>query len=160
LGHDGEVCLPAGSADPWVAAASGLLDGRVATPEAVAALRAAWLDLPGPRTREQVRLLRLLDDAGRASAVRAVLGQLSRPSVARGEVDAFPRAKAIIGDGEAWRAAVDRTTRNLSAPDMFLVPTWQCELRCTYCTIPKQDGRELAQPTAEAAVDFLLSSHA
>jgi hypothetical protein len=41
---------------------------------------------------------------------------------------------------------------------LVVIPTWQCELRCNYCYIPKQDGRVISRATLERAIDLLLSS--
>ena len=68
-------------------------------------------------------------------------------------------ARRVLGSPEAWVPHYHRAARS-GTPRVCIVPTWQCELRCRYCTIKKQSGREMDVATAERSVDLLLSSMA
>jgi hypothetical protein len=41
---------------------------------------------------------------------------------------------------------------------MVAVPTWQCERRCRYCSVPKQDGRVMTTEVLDRVMDLMLSS--
>jgi radical SAM superfamily enzyme YgiQ (UPF0313 family) len=117
-----------------------------------------------PGDREGERLLRRLDDAPRR-LIFELLGEARR--VARqGAAPARPlpdqsrllaQASELLGPPEKWRLALSRHLSEGLAR-LVVIPTWQCELRCTYCYIPKQDGRVMSRATLERSADLLLSS--
>ena len=63
----------------------------------------------------------------------------------------------VLGPRAQWLHQLQRYLSK-ETPRLVVIPTWQCELRCRYCSIPKQDGRVLPLETAFKAVEFLLSS--
>lgn len=166
--------------DAWVAAALPP-DDAIETPTfltderrytaSLDRLRALWLErwraMPdGPERRRGERLLRRLDDAPR----RLVFANLARAQrFARGEADpawpgdaprleeAMATATELLGPVLQWKRAYQRYTSE-EAPRLVVIPTWQCELRCTYCFIPKQDGRVMSVATLERSIDLLLST--
>jgi hypothetical protein len=132
-------------------------------------LREAWTarmeSLPsGPERREGERLARRLDDRQR----RVAFGLLSRARIASRDggrrppgVPTEPAAMAaserILGAPDRWLRAFQRYDSN-EIPRLTVIPTWQCELRCRYCFIPKQDGRVMSTETMERSIDMLLAS--
>ena len=158
--------------DPLVAAAvaAGFLTDAGRYTESLARLSALWARPPGhespdaARRREQVR--RRLDDLPR----RLVFELLSHARMGeRGAVpagwpaapdpeQALATAAAVLGPRKTWARAFQRHTAQ-TTPRLVVIPTWQCELRCSYCWIPKQDGRVMSTETLERSIDFLLSSH-
>ena len=67
-------------------------------------------------------------------------------------------AEGILGDPKNWSLPLKRYAREQHTPRMVVIPTWQCELRCGYCFIPKQDGRVISMRTMERSVDMLIAS--
>jgi Radical SAM superfamily/B12 binding domain len=106
-------------------------------------------------TPEREALLRRLDDRARG----LVFEQLSAASrsAPREEKQALGNAESVLGPKEQWLPAFARFDSQAPAR-LVVIPTWQCELRCTYCYIPKQDGRVMPVSTLERSVDLLLSS--
>lgn len=51
-----------------------------------------------------------------------------------------------------------QTFRSTGTAVLVNVLTWQCEIRCTYCSIPKQSGREMSREVLEQAGELLLSA--
>jgi pyruvate-formate lyase-activating enzyme len=70
---------------------------------------------------------------------------------------AVDRAVAMLGEANRWKRQVRMHTFG-GTRRMVVIPTWQCELRCAYCFIPKQDGRTMTPETVDRAVDFLFST--
>lgn len=106
------------------------------------------------------RLRRRLDDVERTMLFRALAD--ARRSVAeraRQEPRVLELASARLGPPGAWVRAFRRASED-RAPRLVVIPTWQCELRCRYCTIPKQDGRVMSLATLERTIDLLLSTDA
>jgi MoaA/NifB/PqqE/SkfB family radical SAM enzyme len=66
-------------------------------------------------------------------------------------------AEAALGPIATWLPAFQRHTQG-GVTRLVVIPTWQCELRCNYCYIPKQDGRVMTRATLERSIDLLLSS--
>ena len=150
--------LPGGP-DALVAQVIDVAQGPV-TAARVTAVRDAWLTLHPPvSAREPVRLLRLLDDALRVNIVVATHDALGRERRQIQGTVAWERACEALGPEADWLAVWQRSLQSLT-PEVAIIPTWQCELRCVYCTIPKQDGRVMTPEVAEQAVDLLLSSGA
>jgi sulfatase maturation enzyme AslB (radical SAM superfamily) len=148
--------------DPWLVAAG--LDDLVSNERRGAAslerLRARWLALEGSRA-ELERTVRGLDDAPRrlvfqflAAAWRKVDEGFSYPP---DKVRAVDVADALLGERALWMKAFREYTFDY-APRLVVIPTWQCELRCTYCFIPKQDGRVMDRATMERSIDLLLGT--
>lgn len=145
--------------DPWVAA----LDGSFLTDEGryTASLRnlhAAWSERlvhveDRDERRDGERLLREVDDLPR----RLIFEHLSQARRTPGEGGALRDATELLGPSEDWLRAFARYD-SPAPPRLVVIPTWQCELRCTYCYIPKQDGRRMTATTMERSIDFLLSS--
>lgn len=157
--------------DPWVACldASFFTDAALYT-GALVALRQRWLQHhrslpPGPRRDRGQRLLRSLDDRPRrlifsmlADALRDSRGPPERRAdPAGGAAQLLASAERILGPRADWMAALRRYASD-EAPRMVVIPTWQCELRCGYCFIPKQDGRVMQPSTLEDAIELLLAS--
>ena len=72
-----------------------------------------------------------------------------------------PVAMAItertLGETGKWLKAFRQHTYQ-AVRRLVIIPTWQCELRCSYCWIPKQDGREMPLSTIERSVELLLAT--
>jgi sulfatase maturation enzyme AslB (radical SAM superfamily) len=153
-----------------------------ADPWAHAALDAGWLRLDGPPTGLLPRLragllalheatprgligeraLRVLDDATRR-LVFELLRDAWRERAGGWGAEPMPKDEALrlairhLGEEGRWIKAF----RQYSFDDfrrMVLIPTWQCELRCAYCFIPKQDGRVMSMETIDRSVELLLST--
>ena len=153
--------------DPWVRAA---VDTDFFTDEdryigSLTRLSACWTErlqqVENESERAQgERLLRRLDDARR----RLILEYLSdardqsrQPSPAFHQAEAIATATELMGDETHWLRPLSRHT-SLEVPRLVVIPTWQCELRCRYCYIPKQDGRVMSLRTLDRAIDLLLSA--
>ena len=155
--------------DPLVRHAVGegfLTDGR-RYGDSLEALRQVWKglddDLVDPADRElAVRRLddrlrhlvfELLRDARRGARGQGVEGWTHPPS----EAHALETASEVLGESATWLPAFQRFEQE-AVPRLVVIPTWQCELRCRYCYIPKQDHRVMQRRTMERAIDLLLSS--
>ena len=157
--------------DPWVAAAveAGFFTDEERYTGSFEKLRAVWKSrletLPDSEERKQgERLVRQLDDRGRRRCFELL--SLAR-SVERGQTEwrpgipssgaAMDNAATILGPSQRWLKPFSRYAEN-TAPRLVVIPTWQCELRCRYCYIPKQDGRVMTLRTLERSIDMLLAS--
>ena len=116
----------------------------------------------GERARLK-RLLRRLDDRPRRLAF-SVLAAARRaeqtgiwPDGVPPEADAMSSVAKVLGPAARWLRAFSRHDSN-EVPRLTLIPTWQCELRCRYCFIPKQDGRVMSMETVDESIDMLLAS--
>ena len=105
-----------------------------------------------------LRAMREIDDLPR----RILFGWLHTQHV--GATEELPSqdqiialCNALLGSHEDWLVQW-RLGQNEDRARLVAVLTWQCETRCTYCSIPKQDGREMPQQTLEKSIDLLLSS--
>lgn len=125
-------------------------------------LRDHWIaqlpDADEPRRVEA--LVRQLDQAPRRLALDLLKG--AREHDRRGWPDYEPVVDDVLRvarplAGATWKADLKRWCEQ-STPRLVLIPTWQCELRCRYCFIPKQDGRVMSVETAERGIELLLSS--
>lgn len=173
LRYPGKVDVVAASGDRpddlWVAEA---LDAGVLTPDrlytsSLDRLRAVWgARLDGVTDSSEHRagefLVRRLDDAPR----RAIFAALRRawlrvregwPGGPATREAALALSTTLLGDVEAWMKRFRQYTYDATRRVVF-IPTWQCELRCSYCYIPKQDGREMTDDVAERGVDMALST--
>lgn len=116
--------------------------------------------------RARRRLFQLLDLARRST--HAEVGDPEHPA----QLDSSPALRAAVagqadaltklcderlGPTSTWLPAFQRYTMG-GVTRLVVIPTWQCELRCNYCYIPKQDGRVMAEATLDRALDLLLSS--
>ncbi len=136
---------------------AGLRDSLGPAHEVGVAEAAAWGQwLREEAAPEQAEAVRLLDDVARAVAVREALA-FHVPAGRRPEDD--PRWSSVaswVGEGAqwpSWRLSLDA----LDEAEVCFVTTWQCELRCVYCTIPKQDGRVMDDPaTVSRGLDLLF----
>jgi len=79
------------------------------------------------------------------------------PDVLPKETQVLENLGAILGPKDKWLPAFRRFDSN-EVPRLVVIPTWECELRCRYCFIPKQTGREMSWETMKQAIDFLLCS--
>jgi sulfatase maturation enzyme AslB (radical SAM superfamily) len=160
---------PASPADPWVAHAFAgpLLDPAHHHTHTLVKLRASWLErwnqLPeGEERRAGELLLRWLDDAPRRLLFEMLEQSWLRtaPDWPGGALDK-PVAMAItertLGETGKWLKAFRQHTYQ-AVRRLVIIPTWQCELRCSYCWIPKQDGREMPLSTIERSVELLLAT--
>jgi hypothetical protein len=137
-------------------------------------LVAAWSAVPDPDTeyaarlcddRERRRLFELLDLARRVDHVESSASEATRAAASpalmaalRGkEATLRARCDQRLGPTRSWLPAFQRYAQG-GVTRLVVIPTWQCELRCNYCTIPKQDGRVMTERTLTRAVDLLCSS--
>ena len=128
----------------------------------------AWADGRDPEVeyasrlvddRHRRRLFELLDLARRADRSPASRGPGEPLAAAAGiQADALKRrCDEVLGPTETWLPAYQRYAMG-GVTRLVVIPTWQCELRCNYCYIPKQDGRVMDSATLRRAVDLLCSS--
>ncbi len=106
------------------------------------------------------RLLRILDDLPRTMLFRRlaeIRTQNQKSSTKQSEALALRLSSKILGEPESWKLAFQRFI-SLGTQRMVMIPTWQCELRCRYCYIRKQDGRVMPWETAQKSIDLLMSS--
>lgn len=139
-----------------------------------AALQAAWQQAPDEDAeyaarltddRERRRLFELLDLVRRVDHVDHVAADASRPAASpalrtalRGKESTLrARCDQRLGATRRWLPAFQRYAQG-GVTRLVVIPTWQCELRCNYCTIPKQDGRVMTERTLLRAINLLLSS--
>lgn len=154
--------------DPFVDAAvlAGFFtDERryTASLEALAAIvraRRVRAETPADRADGE-RLLRRLDDLPRRLVFEALAEarQAVRrdPAARELEATALESAEAVLGPRTGWLRAFKRHAEE-AAPRLVVIPTWQCELRCAYCWIPKQDGRVMSRETMDRSIELLLGS--
>lgn len=159
---------PAGSADHYVraAAAVGFFTPDACYTASLTALRAIVVEAratdPDPDSKRRAEgVLRRLDDLPR----RLVFGALTEaraaarrePAERDQEALLLESAQAVLGPRSGWLGQLKRFAQQ-GVPRLVVIPTWQCELRCSYCWIPKQDGRVMSRPTLERSIDMLLGS--
>ncbi len=104
-------------------------------------------------------LARVLDDRLRRR-VFEVLDAARRGTQggdSREEVRVRAVAEELLGPTGRWIHAFQRYAQG-GVTRLVVIPTWQCELRCNYCYIPKQDGRVMSRATMDRSLDLLLSS--
>ena len=134
-------------AEPLLAAAAP--QGGMVDVDALRAVRQRWQARPDAASH-----LRRADDLVR----RAVFAALATPT-ARQDVGLMHAARSVLGPAGDWIRGF-RSVAAANPPVLAVVPTWQCELRCRYCTIPKQDGRVMPRKIMDGAIELLLSSDA
>jgi MoaA/NifB/PqqE/SkfB family radical SAM enzyme len=157
--------------DPWVRVAvdQGFFTDEDRYSGSFEKLRTTWIDrLKTLDDSNEVavgeRLIRQLDDRSRRRAfellerAREVEHNPStwRPGIPDSAA-AMNNATAVLGPSQRWLTPFKRYVSQ-SAPRLVVIPTWQCELRCRYCFIPKQDGRVMTHRTLERSIDMLLAS--
>ncbi len=97
--------------------------------------------------------LRCCDDLRRRRVFQLLLAL--QPDSQRIPKDLLRRVDGLLDEG--WRRAYRRAAED--APRrLVVVPTWQCELRCRYCLIPKQDGRVMSERVLERGLGLLMSA--
>jgi sulfatase maturation enzyme AslB (radical SAM superfamily) len=155
---------------PAVSAAieAGALDTEVGPVEMFRRMHDAWARSWSPPAEGEVgdveleRLVRRVDDAGR-HVVFELLKASWRHDTAAWPGRPMDKAAAVevasrwLGEPGRWKAAMRQYTFS-TVRRMVVIPTWQCELRCAYCFIPKQDGRVMSRATMERSVELLLST--
>jgi hypothetical protein len=156
--------------DPLVAAAidSGFFTDTDLYTGSLTALHTLWSgmlkEMPEGALRQRTsRLVRRLDDRPRRVAL-SLLAEARRAEQtgyrAHGvptEARALAAVHSVVGVPGRWLRAFSRHDSN-EVPRLTLIPTWQCELRCSYCFIPKQDGRVMDTSTVDRSLDMLLAS--
>jgi sulfatase maturation enzyme AslB (radical SAM superfamily) len=131
---------------PELRLVADLFPGREVDDAAFAAVHARWR---GPHEA----LARRIDEGprrGRFAALSAARGGPDEPA-------ALAATTAAFGPPAGWLPAF-RQLASTRAPRIVVIPTWQCELRCTYCRIPKQGGKVMSAATMDRALDLLLSA--
>ena len=73
------------------------------------------------------------------------------------EATLISRCREVIGDDKIWLPQYREASSNDRAR-LVVVLTWQCETRCTYCSIPKQSGREMSRDVLNSAIELLSSA--
>jgi len=157
--------------DPWVATAveEGFFTDVDRYAGSFENLRNLWIrDLETMEDVEQAkqgeRLVRQLDDRARRRSFELLKlarqvennQRAWRPGIPDPD-SAMANATAILGPSQRWLLPFKRYVSE-TAPRMVVIPTWQCELRCRYCYIPKQDGRVMTKRTLERSIDMLIAS--
>ncbi len=130
---------------PTVLLTGADLPGEVAAdPSGLAQVAQAWAD--------DAALRRDLDDLERRTHFSWLVS-------ARGgdEGPALAATQAVLGSPSVWGPGFKRYAQ-ARRPRVVVVPTWQCELRCRYCTIPKQGGQVMTPSVLDGALDLLLSA--
>lgn len=130
-------------------------------------LRDHWLEVQASlaedvEIRRGERLLRHLDDIQRVKVFEMLRQAWQRaadgwPCGPLARETALARAEEVLGPNERWIKAFRNYTYAFERR-LVVIPTWQCELRCSYCYIPKQDGRVMSPSTLERSVDMLLGT--
>ena len=64
---------------------------------------------------------------------------------------------AYMGNRQQWLRQFQEY-KNTSQAVVVNVMTWQCEIRCLYCTIPKQDGKVISKEILDQSRELLLSA--
>ena len=158
--------------DPWVSAAVDadfVTDTDLYTAN-LPALRSLWLqrlETLDPDSEEYgrgERLIRSLDDQPRRLTFEMLRQAWLRreedwPGLAMHKDAALEIAEEVLGPNEQWIRAFRNYTYD-TVRRLVIIPTWQCELRCSYCWIPKQDGRVMSLRTAKRSIDLLMSTEA
>ncbi len=111
-----------------------------------------------PTAKEREALLRRSDDAVRRACFSAITASRAQGG-GRQESSAVDATTERLGPPQSWIRSYRQASRSWR-PRIVVIPTWQCELRCRYCRIPKQDGRVMPLCTVDRALDLLLSSDA
>ena len=157
--------------DLWVGAAveNGFFTDEDRYSGSFERLRTVWMDtLSGLDDPDHIargeQLIRQVDDRSRRRAFELLQmardvehnGDRWRPGVPSSGA-ALENATAILGPSQRWLPAFKRYVSQ-TEPRLVVIPTWQCELRCRYCYIPKQDGRVMSKRTLERSIDMLLAS--
>ena len=160
LAHPGRVTFAVDAGDPGCDHVRAALAAVVPDP---AATLGAVRDVLWAR-RDQGGLdgaLRRLDDLPRRLVFRQLAaawrGEARDPLGPVPKPQAMAAAVAHLGEAAVWRKAFRQFTY-LGARRLVLIPTWQCELRCTYCWIPKQDGRVMTPDIVRRGLDLLFST--
>lgn len=153
--------------DIWVQAAleHSFFSGENCYSKSLENLFYIWKDLyaslpEGDEKERGRRLLRALDDLPRTLIFQR-LSELRYHDQSHNSQKAEQRilalAKKVLGTYEQWKQSFQRFV-SLGAQRLVLIPTWQCELRCRYCYIQKQDGRVMPLETVHKGIDLLMSS--
>ncbi len=153
--------------DPWTQAAVAggyftddkLYTGSFERLAEIWKARLATIDDEDERRRGE-GLVRRIDNAARSLAFEAL--EEVRNAGREGEstsLEAQRRAltTTVVGAEDEWIRAFQRYTSE-TVPRLVVIPTWQCEHRCSYCYVPKQDGRVMSTDVLDRAIDLLLSS--
>ena len=112
---------------------------------------------PGsPERARGERLVRMLDGRSRrlvfeylVHARNTLAEDPEWPGERPNEAEAVTTAHGILGEPSEWKLAFQRFAQERHVPRLVVIPTWQCELRCGYCFIPKQEGRVMDERTLE-----------
>jgi sulfatase maturation enzyme AslB (radical SAM superfamily)/radical SAM superfamily enzyme YgiQ (UPF0313 family) len=159
--------------DPWVEAAVDAdiftdKDRYVASLNRLANVwraRLETLDVDSPERARGERLVRMLDGRSRrlvfeylVHARDTLADDPEWPGERPDEAEAITTAQGILGDPAEWKLPFQRFAQERHVPRLVVIPTWQCELRCGYCFIPKQEGRVMNERTFERSIDMLLAS--
>lgn len=111
--------------------------------------------------RHAERVARRLDDLPRRLVLDALTAARDAarrdPSLREHEAALLESAESVLGPPSGWLRALKRHGEQ-GTPRLVVIPTWQCELRCSYCWIPKQDGRVMSVETLDRSIDMLLGS--
>jgi hypothetical protein len=162
--------------DPWVALAADSPDWLTDESRYLGSfrgLRERWLvhlsmlddATPMEQRRDAERRIRLLDDRPRRLLFSHLQSARMRekhgpdpawPGDMGSAAEALGTVTELLGPPEEWLPAFRRYTFQ-ETPRLVVIPTWQCELRCVYCYIPKQDGRTMSIETLERAIELLLT---
>ncbi len=73
------------------------------------------------------------------------------------ELGVISVCRSHLGEDKLWLEKY-RRFRELGKAIVLSVLTWQCEMRCTYCSIPKQSGREVSKDILDLSAELLLSA--
>ncbi|MBX3127917.1 MAG: radical SAM protein [Polyangiaceae bacterium] len=111
----------------------------------------ALRELPAPEP-----LLRHSDDAARRACFAAIRESRARHAATE-EARAVSATTQHLGPPSKWIRSYRQYAQS-RRPRIVLIPTWQCELRCKYCRIPKQDGRVMSAQTIDRSLDLLFSA--
>lgn len=156
------------AADPWVQSAPPAPTTLSELPAWGVSLKSSWVQRvsalsPGsPEHLHGERLLRILDDLFRGT----LFSTLHDAWLRQGQdwpfgppTREYAKAKVSehLGEDKVWIKSFKQYTQQ-GVRRLVVIPTWECELRCTYCWIPKQSGREMDATTMSRAIEFLLST--
>lgn len=90
-------------------------------------------------------------------AQRILFSWLQQGNQKISEPELIDICRSYLGEDKLWVEKF-RRYRNLGKAIVLNVLTWQCEMRCSYCSIPKQSGREMSKDILDLSAELLLSA--
>lgn len=119
----------------------------------VPVLEKACLECLSPENLLSTEVQRELDDM----PTRILFSWLNDGCRGLSKAEVLTLAQNYFVDDKDWLERF-RRFRVLGTAIVINVLTWQCEMRCSYCSIPKQSGREMDKDILDLSAELLLSA--